>query len=122
MDFGHPILTFFYDLLCKNRPDSKKFGNVKSWRKDRSSRFSCHFIQSLHLTTTRGRSVKKCLGVSLKNQYSNFHISCIKSILGMGFKEVAHNFLIKDRSQKLWPKTWFFLKWRSMKVRYFALE
>ena len=25
MDFGHPILTFFNDLLCKIRPDSKKF-------------------------------------------------------------------------------------------------
>ena len=122
MDFGNLKTTFFIDLVYELRDVNKKLRKSKSWRKDRSSRFSSSFMYLLHLTTTRGRFVKKCLDLHLHNQYSDVKKLSIESILGMSSKEVVHRILIKCRIQKLWPKMCFFCWSRSMKVRYFASE
>ena len=108
MDFGKPKFTFFGDLVYELRGVNEKLRNAKTWRKDRSLRFSCQFMHPMHPMPTRGRFVKKCFDLHLQNQYSDVRKSSIKIILGMSSKEVVHRILIKGRIQKLWPKMWFF--------------
>ena len=77
---GNLKMTFFIDLVYELRGVNEKLRHAKSWRKDRSSRFSCQFNHALYPMTTRGRFVKKCLDLHLKNQYSDVRKSSIESI------------------------------------------
>ena len=108
MDMGNLKMTFLIDLVYELRGVNEKRRNAKSWRKDRSLKFSCQLMHPIHPMATRGEFVKKCLALHLQNQYSDVRKSSIKIILGMSSKEVVHRILIKGGIQKLWPKMSFF--------------